>query len=186
MNTVRNQENIATIHFSTKLFKINSWTILLLPENESKKLPARSMVMVEGTLNGHAFKDVLEPDGRGSHWFRVESSLQKEAHIKAGDTVQIEISPSKNWINPEMPPDMKKALVGNETIYELWNDITPMARWDWVRWVRAVKSEETRKKHVDVMISKLSHGMRRPCCFNRNLCSEPAVSRNWVLMDPMQ
>lgn len=177
---------MSSIRFSTEPFEINSWMIVRLPKESSLKLPARSMVMVEGTLNGYAFKNVLEPDGCGSHWFRVESSLQKEAHVKVGDTIQIEITPSKNWINPEVPPDMKKALVGNETIHKLWNDITPMARWDWVRWVRAVKSEETRKKHVDVMISKLSHGMRRPCCFNRNLCSEPAVSRNWVLMDPVR
>ena len=186
MNTVRNQENIATIRFKTKLFKINSWTILLLPENESKKLPSRGMTMVQGTMNGYSFKTVLEPDGRGSHWFKIDEDMQKSTHVKPGDTVDMILQTTKDWIEPEVPHDMKTAIETSAKIQNLWNDITPIARWDWVRWVRAVKSEETRKKHVDVMISKLSHGMRRPCCFNRNLCSEPAVSRNWVLMDPMQ
>lgn len=177
---------MSQIRFETKLFKINSWTIFLLPEEASRNLPSRGMTMVKGTINGAPFKTVLEPDGRGSHWFKVDSVLQKEAHAKAGDTVNVELAPSKEWINPEVPSDMKKAIVENKEIHKLWNDITPIARWDWVRWVRAVKTEETRKKHVEVMLSKLGKGMRRPCCFNRNLCSEPDASHNWVLLAPTQ
>ncbi len=76
------------------------------------------------------------------------------------------------------------AVIDSPKAKDLWNDITPMARWDWVRWVRAVKTPETRQKHIEVALDKLNKGMRRPCCFNRALCSEPAVSKNWVLLDP--
>jgi len=55
---------MATIHFETKLFQINGWTILRLPETASAELPSRGMTMVSGTLNGIPFKAVLEPDGR--------------------------------------------------------------------------------------------------------------------------
>ena len=72
-----------TISFETKLFKIGQWTILLLPEVASKQLPARAMAMVTGAVNGAPFKAVLEPDGRGSHWFKVDATLQKEAKAKA-------------------------------------------------------------------------------------------------------
>lgn len=183
---------MSSISFETKLFKIKDWTILHLPLEASAKLPSRGMVMVEGTINDVPFKTLLEPDGRygpgkkPSHWFAPNKKLLAEAKAKAGDNIKVTLSPTKDWVKPEVPPDMKKAIVANKEIHRLWNDITPLAQWDWVRWVRAVKTEETRKKHVDVMISKLSKGMRRPCCFNRNLCSEPAVSRNWVLLDPDQ
>jgi len=178
------------IEFKTQLFEINSWTILRLPEDASAKLPSRGMTMVEGELNGVPFKTLLEPDGkygpgiRPSHWFAPDKKLLKEAHASSGDTVKVVIKPTKEWINPELSADMKKALVSNKEVHRLWNDITSLARWDWVRWVRAVKTEETRKKHIEIMLSKLSKGMRRPCCFNRNLCSEPAVSKNWVLLVP--
>ncbi|MEN9406951.1 MAG: hypothetical protein RLZZ455_167 [Candidatus Parcubacteria bacterium] len=180
------------IVFDATLYTINSWTILRLPEEASAKLPSRGMTMVSGTLNNVPFQTVLEPDGRygpglkPSHWFRPDKKLLADTGAKAGDTVHVSIEPSKEWINPEVPSDMKKALIVNKEIHKLWNDITPIARWDWVRWVRAVKTEETRKKHVEIMLSKLSKGMRRPCCFNRSLCSEPAVSKNWVLLDPAQ
>src|SRR6188508_989686 len=144
---------MSAITFETKLFKIGSWTILRLPESASAELPSRGMTMVKGTLNGVAFKTLLEPDGKygpglkPSHWFRPEQTLLDEARSAADDTVHVSLEPSKEWIEPEVPEDVKKALATSPKAEALWKDITPMARWDWVRWVRAVKTEETRQKH---------------------------------------
>ncbi|MBP9716986.1 MAG: DUF1905 domain-containing protein [Candidatus Levybacteria bacterium] len=176
------------IQFETKLIKIKDWTILCVPEDASAKLPSRGMVMVKGTINGAPFKTLLEPDGkygpglRPSHWFKPSDNLLADAKTRAGDNVKVELEPTKDWIEPEVPNDMEKALSTSSKAKDLWEDITPLARWDWVRWVRAVKTDETRKKHVEVMMDKLNKGMRRPCCFNRNLCSEPYVSKNWQLL----
>ncbi len=181
---------MATIRFETALYKINDWTILRLPESASAQLPSRGMTMVSGTLNSIPFKTLLEPDGKygpglnPSHWFSPNEKLLRDAHAKPGETVRVELEPTKEWIEPEVPVDVKKALSSSPKAETLWKDITPMARWDWIRWIRAVKTEETRKKHLEVMLDKLNKGMRRPCCFNRNLCSEPAVSKNWKLLDP--
>ena len=181
-----------TIHFEAKLFKINDWTILRLPESASAELSSRGMTMVTGTLNGIPFKTLLEPDGkygpglRPSHWFRPDEKLLHDAGLVAGDTVQVSLKQTKEWIEPEIPADVKKALSSSPKAEALWKDITPMARWDWIRWIRAVKTPETRQKHIEVMLDKLNKGMRRPCCFNRNLCSEPYVSHNWMLLEPME
>ncbi len=181
---------MAAIDFETKLVKINNWTILLLPDEASAQLSSRGMTMVKGTLNGVAFKALLEPNGKygegkkPSHWFRPDEQLLDDAHVKSGGTVKVTLEQTNEWIEPEVPEDFKKALSHSPKAEDLWNDITPMARWDWVRWVRAVKTPETRQKHIEVALDKLNKGMRRPCCFNRALCSEPAVSKNWVLLDP--
>src|SRR5688572_6739518 len=183
---------MSNIHFETELFEINSWTILRLPETASAELPSRGMTMVSGTLNGLPFKAVLEPDGRyapgkqSSHWFRPEQKLLDEASAKAGDTVQISLEVVKDWIEPDVPDDLQKALAASPKAEAMWEDITPLARWDWIRWIRAVKTAETRQKHIEVALDKLNKGMRRPCCFNRNLCSEPNVSHNWALLVPEQ
>jgi len=181
---------MAAISFKTRLFKIKDWVILRLPEDASAKLPSRGMTMVKGTFNGIPFKAVLEPDGvyasdkKPSHWFAPNKKLLAEAHAKVGDLVQISLEPTSEWIEPEVPQDVKKTLSTSKKAQDLWKDITPMARWDWIRWVRAVKTEETREKHLEVMLDKLNKGMRRPCCFNRNMCSEPYVSHNWKLFAP--
>lgn len=183
---------MSTIDFETQLFEINSWTILKLPESASAELPSRGMTMVAGTMNGAPFKTLLEPDGKyapgrkPSHWFRPDEQLLEAASAKAGDTVRISLEPTNEWIEPELPADLSNALATSPKAAALWNDITPLARWDWIRWIRAVKTAETRQKHIEVALDKLNKGMRRPCCFNRNLCSEPFVSHNWVLLDPAQ
>ena len=105
-----------TINFQTKLFKINDWTILRLPEDASAKLPSRGMTMVSGTLNNVPFKTLLEPDGRygpgkkPSHWFSPGKELLNNAKAKVGDTVQVTVESTKEWIDPEVPEDVKKNL----------------------------------------------------------------------------
>ncbi len=181
---------MSLIRFEAKLSKIHNWIILRLPEDASAKLPSRGMTMVKGTINKVPFKTLLEPDGRygpglkPSHWFRPGKKLLLDIKAKPGDTVHVSLEPTKEWIEPEVPEDLKEALATSPKAEALWNDITPLARWDWIRWIRAVKTPETRLKHIEVAIDKLNKGMRRPCCFNRNLCSEPYVSHNWVLLDP--
>jgi len=178
------------INFEAKLFKINSWTILHLPADVSAKLPSRGITMVEGTINDAPFKTLLEPDGmymsgkKPSHWFCPDEKLLKAAHAAAGDAVKVELEPTKDWIEPEVPDDLKKALATSPKAGALWKEITPLTRWDWIRWIRAVKTSEIRQKHIEIALDKLNKGMRRPCCFNRSLCSEPAVSRNWALLEP--
>lgn len=183
---------MSNIHCEAQLFQINSWTILRLPASASAQLPSRGMTMVAGTINGAPFKALLEPDGRyapgqqSSHWFRPDNTLLDAAHAQAGDTVHVSLHPTTDWIEPDVPEDLKQALATSPKAEAVWNDITPLARWDWIRWIRAVKTPETRQKHIDVALDKLNKGMRRPCCFNRNLCSEPYVSHNWALLDPTQ
>jgi hypothetical protein len=126
------QENMSTIHFNAKPFKIGSWTLLGLPKNASAKLPSRGITMVEGNLNGFQFQAPVEPDGKGSQWFKVEAAKLKAAGLKAGDTVTVAMEPSKEWPGPPLPADLKKALAAALRARNLWTKITPNAQWDWI------------------------------------------------------
>ena len=177
---------MSTIRFEASPFKIGSWTLLRLPRSASAKLPSRGMTMFEGTLNGHRFQAALEPDGKGSHWFRLDKTMRKSVGADSGDTVMLAIEPVKEWSEPKVPADLKNALAVVPQAHTLWMEITPMARWDWIRWIGSTKSTETRKRRIEAALSKLKAGDRRPCCFNRNSCTEPYVSNNGVLLEPMQ
>lgn len=177
---------MTAIHFEAKFESIGSWTILRLPKEASAKLPSRGMVMVEGTINGLQFQRELEPDGRKSHWLKLDNNMLKGAKAEVGDTIKLEIEPSKEWPNPEVPKDLKKALVIDKPIHLIWNSLTPMARWDWIRWIRSTKNAETRAKRIKVAFSKLKADIRRPCCFNRTECTIPEVSNKGILLESTQ
>lgn len=73
-----------TIQFETKLSKIGSWTLLRLPKSASDKLPSRGMVMVEGIISDLKFQTELEPDGKGSHWLKMDESMRRGTKANVG------------------------------------------------------------------------------------------------------
>lgn len=173
-----------TIRFKTTLYTLKDWVILLVPKDESVKLPSRGQISVNGTINGHEFKTVLEPDGRWSHWIHVTDDLQKLASVKSGDTVTVELTTSKDWPEPTIPTDIKKALEAAPVkVKDKWKDITPMARWEWIRWVNSTGNMETRDIRIEKTISKLNGKHRRPCCFNLAACTEPYVAKGSQLIE---
>ena len=140
--------------------------------------------MVEGAVNNATFRTPLEPDGKLSHWFEMDKALLKSAHAATGDTVEVELQPTKDWIEPEVPADLKQAIAADPKTRALWPEITPLARWEWIRWTRSTLNPDTRRHRIEVAISKMDSGERRPCCWNRNWCTDPSVSKSGVLLDP--
>jgi len=175
------------VRFTAALYTIDGAMVLRLPASASKKLPSRGQVAVQGTINGRGFETVVEPDGTSGHWMRIEPELQRAAALAAGDTAKLAIEPLDQWPEPAVPRDLARALAaapkgGRYT----WLDITPMARWEWVRWVNATRNPDTRRHRLEVSISKLSNGKRRPCCFDLASCTDPELSKNGRLrtMEP--
>ncbi len=155
--------------------KAAAWTFLVLPAEASRKLPSRGMVSVEGTLGGAAFRATLQPDGKGGHWLKVERKLSEAAGAKVGDMVAIEFVPMAEEPEPIVPPALRRALTnapagkaGKPGAREVWDDITPAARRDWIFWMESAKQAETRAKRMAAAIDMLSKGKRRPCCFDRS------------------
>lgn len=161
------------IRFKAKLLrpaapKAAAWTFLVLPVEASGKLPTRSMVTVDGTLDGNPFQATLEPDGRGGHWLKVDKALRESAGVAAGDTVTLEMTPVDVEPEPRLPPDMRKALAAHPAARAPWDDITPAARRDWIHWITSGRKAETRERRIRTACDMLASGKRRACCFDRS------------------
>lgn len=65
----------------------------------------------------------------------------------------------------ELPTDMRKALAASAKALAAWQDITPLARNEWICWTTTVKLAQTRKDHIKRTVSELQEGKRRPCCW---------------------
>jgi Bacteriocin-protection, YdeI or OmpD-Associated/Domain of unknown function (DUF1905) len=149
--------------------KGDSWTFLILPKNVSAKLRSRGMTSIAGTINGFSFHAVLQPDGRKSHWLKVDRKLREAAGAQAGDVVALEIAPAAEEPEPEVPADLRKALAAAAPkAKKMWSDITPVARRDWIHWITFAKRDETRARRIKSACSMLAAGKRRVCCFDRS------------------
>jgi hypothetical protein len=77
----------------------------------------------------------------------------------------------------ELPEDLRKTLASDAEALAAWEDLTPLARNEWICWAISVKKPETRRQHVERVRTELKEGMRRPCCWygciHRTVWSEP-------------
>ena len=163
----------AAIHCRTKLLRPASpkaarWLVVVLPQAASAQLPTRRMTTVDGMLDGQVFRVTLEPDGHGSHWFKIEHALRDAAGVAAGDVVELLLIPEAEEPEPTVPADVRKALGAHPEAKAQWKTLTPVQRRDWIHWVTSGKRAETRVKRLTTACDMLGSGKRRACCFDRS------------------
>lgn len=64
-----------------------------------------------------------------------------------------------------VPADLRAALAASRAALAAWEDITPLARNEWICWTISVKKPETRAQHIARACAELATGKRRPCCW---------------------
>jgi uncharacterized protein YdeI (YjbR/CyaY-like superfamily) len=67
--------------------------------------------------------------------------------------------------NHRVPQDLRKVLESNTDLLELWNNLTPLARNEWICYITIVKKKETRNDHLKRLGEDMRKGKKRPCCW---------------------
>ena len=143
-----------------------AWAFVVLPGEASATLPRRGRTSVDGTLNGQRFRAVLEPDGKKSHWLKIDPALQSASNTTFGDVARFEITPVAREPEPEVPADLLEALQASPPSRATWEATTTLARVDWIHWVVSAKQAKTRAKRIGDACDKLAAGEKRVCCFD--------------------
>ena len=65
----------------------------------------------------------------------------------------------------KQPADFRKALAADSAAKAQWDDLTPVARRDFVSWIEGAKQAQTRERRIERACSMLAEGKRRPCCY---------------------
>jgi uncharacterized protein YdeI (YjbR/CyaY-like superfamily) len=63
------------------------------------------------------------------------------------------------------PDSFNRAFASDPSLAAKWNDLTDLARNEWICWVTSAKQEATRDKRFDRLREEVSAGKRRPCCW---------------------
>lgn len=64
-----------------------------------------------------------------------------------------------------LPKDVRGILLAKSGVKDVWDDITPLARNEWICWIISAKQSETRNRRLRIMSENLLAGKRRPCCW---------------------
>ena len=73
-------------------------------------------------------------------------------------------NPSSGVVH-KVPADLREVLMSSQKVLSAWNDLTPLARNEWICWTTSVKKPETRKKHIERLRADITGGKRQPCCW---------------------
>ncbi|MFE1592613.1 YdeI/OmpD-associated family protein [Nocardia sp. NPDC058705] len=65
----------------------------------------------------------------------------------------------------KLPTDLRDALLANSAALTSWQDITPLARNEFICWVEDAKQDATRERRIRRTQEELEEGQRRPCCW---------------------
>jgi uncharacterized protein YdeI (YjbR/CyaY-like superfamily) len=65
----------------------------------------------------------------------------------------------------DLPDDLNQELVTSPAAPDAWQDITPLARNEFICWVEDAKQQKTRERRIRRTREELEEGMRRPCCW---------------------
>jgi uncharacterized protein YdeI (YjbR/CyaY-like superfamily) len=65
----------------------------------------------------------------------------------------------------DVPRDFEDVLKKDPRALSTWEDITPLARNEWICWIESAKKLETRLKRINWGRENLRDGKRRPCCW---------------------
>lgn len=79
-----------------------------------------------------------------------------------------------------VPKDMRLVLSSRPRLLEIWNQLTPLARNEWICYVTIVKKAETRKEHLSRLQEDLLKGKKRPCCWPGCPHRRPQASKWFV------
>lgn len=69
------------------------------------------------------------------------------------------------WAVHRLTAELRKALLADTDVKAAWNEITPLARNEWICWITSAKQVETKNKRIQRAREDLTKGKKRPCCW---------------------
>src|SRR5438067_6574393 len=96
-------------------------------------------------------------------------------------------------LEARLPTDLRKALAAAAKAKAQWNDLTPIARRNFISWIDSAKQPETRRRRIERACSMLAAGKRRPCCYSivslnlyTALAATPKAKAQWGDLTPIE
>jgi uncharacterized protein YdeI (YjbR/CyaY-like superfamily) len=167
------------------------WVIVRVPVDLRKAWPMWKSRRVFGEINGFAFKTALIPTANGGGLtLIVNKKMQAGAEARAGEMVEIRLSPDLGDVVIDMPPEFARILKSDRALKKFFEDMSPSMRKGFTNIIANAKTKETRQKRAEAFAESLILAMEGeiepPPILRAAFQRQPEAKRGWELMTRTQ
>jgi hypothetical protein len=137
-----------------------AWTRIVLPFDVPKVFGSKGRTSVRGTINGHAFRSSIFPDGDGSFHMMMNKALLSGAAAGAGDRVKVVMEKDEGGRAMATPPDLARALAKTPAARRTFQAKTDAFRNEYIVWIASGKQDETRRRRIARAVELIAAGKR--------------------------
>jgi hypothetical protein len=140
--------------FAGSIYKVGVIRYVDVPRDVSKKFGNAPHVPVTGTVEGVPVRTTLVSRGTGSYRMAIHSDIRKKLRVDCRAVVEVAIQLDEESREPELPPALVLALRNAPKAQRRFRGITTALRRQIVRYLVAVKSQETLERRVSRFVAR--------------------------------
>jgi hypothetical protein len=138
--------------FAANIYKVGLIRYVDVPREVSKKFGRSPHVPVIGTVEGVPVRTTLVSRGKASYRMAIHGDIRKKLRVDSGAVVEVAIELDEESREPELPPALVLALRNAPKAQRRFRAITTALRRQIVRYLMAVKSQETLERRVSKFV----------------------------------
>ena len=115
----------------------------------STKRPA-----VRATINGYTYRSSIAPMG-GTFMLGISQDVREQAHVQAGDTIDVDVELDSEKRDVEVPPELAKALARDAKAKKYFDSLSYSRKATLVNPIANGKTPETRERNLAKAMTEL-------------------------------
>ncbi len=141
--------------FMTTIVQTGNNTGIEISEQMLEKLGGGKKPLVVVTINNYSYRSAV---GKMGDRFMISLSAEsrKNANVKGGDTVEIDVNLDTTPRTIEVPLELQKALDKNKSAKTKFENLAPSKKKAMALSVIEAKTEETKKRRIEKAIEQLT------------------------------
>ncbi|MDX2250601.1 MAG: YdeI/OmpD-associated family protein [Bacteroidia bacterium] len=145
------------MNFKTKILQIGNNTGIEVPEEILEKLGGGKKPLVNVSLNNYSYRSAVAKMG-DKYLISLSAENRKNANVKGGDELEIEVTLDTEPRTVELPADFQKVLDKNEEAKKAFEKLSPSKKKALVLSITDAKTEETKIKRIEKAVEALTEG----------------------------
>jgi hypothetical protein len=142
------------IKFTTTILQFGNNTGIEVSQEVLEKLGAGRKPLVVVTLNKYTYRSAVATMA-GTHLISLSAEHRKNANVKGGDQLEVQIALDTEPRTVDVPADLKNAFDKNETAKKNFEKLAPSKQKAIVLSINEARTDETRLRRVEKAVQSL-------------------------------